>query len=833
MTMRKLLLLLMVITCTKLTAQSVPSPEQFLGYGIGKQFTPHYKIINYFKALAAARPDMIRLEKYGETYEGRELFIAYVSTSGNLQNLETIRQNNLALAGISAGNANAQTGIVWLSYNVHGNEPSSSEAAMQTAYTLLNPQDTRTKQWLQNTVVIIDPCLNPDGRDRYVNWYNAMKGTKYNVDPQSREHSEPWPGGRSNHYNFDLNRDWAWQTQIETQQRLKKYNEWMPQIHVDFHEQGYNEPYYFAPAAEPFHEAITPWQREMQTIIGKNNARYFDQNNWLYFTKERFDLFYPSYGDTYPTYNGAIGMTFEQGGHSRGGLGVVTNDGDTLTLVDRVKHHTTTGLSTIEIASQQNAKMLSEFKKFFDDSRNAQGSEYKTYVLSSNNLSKLKAITDLFTRNGIAYGTLSNKNVKGYNYFNGKEENIVDEGYNIAVSAYQPRGVLARVLLEPKGKLSDSATYDITAWSLPYAFGIKSYGVKEKLDIKTEDLFKPSIKSPTNTYGYVKEWKSVDDAKFLASLLNNGVRVRFAEKQFRVGTKVYEPGSLIVIKTSNQHIDDLEGLMKKITDSLKTSLEAIGSGFVDKGADVGSPDVKVIKAPKVAMFTGEQSASLSAGEIWHLFEQQLNYPISLLNAAEIGRVNLNNYDVVILPDGNFRFLSDKTSSEKLRQFVSSGGKLIAFENSVSQIAALDWGLKLKTDKEKEDATEGYDRLKKYGDRERNDLVNSIPGAIYKTTVDNTHPLAFGYPDYYYTLKQDNTQYDFLKSGWNVGYIKKDNLVSGFVGNKLKQKLNDLLVFGEMNIGSGSVVLFADDPIFRLFWENGKLLVANAVFLVNQ
>ncbi len=353
--MKYILAFLSCICAFSANAQALQTPEQFLGYKVGTHFTPHYKIVNYVRAVAQAKPDMVRIEKYGETNEGRELLLIYITTPENLKNLESIRQTNLAFSGLSnnktAGSTTASPAIVWLSYNVHGNEASSSEASMLTLYSLVDPANTSTKEWLRNTVVIIDPCMNPDGRDRYVNWINSVMGKNYNPDPQSREHNEPWPGGRTNHYNFDLNRDWAWQTQKETRLRMAKYNEWLPQVHVDFHEQGYNQPYYFAPAAEPFHEVITPWQREFQNTIGRNNARYFDQNGWLFFTKERFDLLYPSYGDTYPLYNGAIGMTFEQGG-IRAGLGVTTGAGDVLTLVDRVNHHYTTGLSTIEMASQ-------------------------------------------------------------------------------------------------------------------------------------------------------------------------------------------------------------------------------------------------------------------------------------------------------------------------------------------------------------------------------------------------------------------------------------------------------------------------------------------------
>ncbi|TXI34289.1 MAG: zinc carboxypeptidase, partial [Niabella sp.] len=386
------------------------SPEQFLGYKIGTRYTPHHQIVAYFKHVAE-NSKMVKLQFYGETSEHRPLMVAFVSTEQTISNLENIRTNNLKLAHQSNSTKEASTQtptITWLSYNVHGNEPTSSEAALQTLFALVDPSNSQTKTWLSNSLVVIDPCLNPDGRDRYVNWYNGVVGKYYDTNPISREHVEPWPRGRSNHYNFDLNRDWAWQTQKESQQRVALYNQWLPQVHVDFHEQGYDAPYYFAPAAEPYHDVLTKWQREFQKVIGKNNAKYFDQNHWLYFTKERFDLFYPSYGDTYPLYNGSIGMTYEQGGIN-GGLGVETSEGDTLTLVERVSHHYTTGLSTIEAASQNATQLVQNFKTYFDDAVQGKTGAYKTFVIKNKlgDEDKINRLKNLLEKNKIQYGTSS------------------------------------------------------------------------------------------------------------------------------------------------------------------------------------------------------------------------------------------------------------------------------------------------------------------------------------------------------------------------------------------------------------------------------------------
>lgn len=811
------------------------SPEQFLGYKIGTRYTPHYKIVNYVKAVAQARPDMVKVEKYGETNEGRELLLAYIASPQNLSRLEEIRQNNVSIAGVTKSNAAVENApaIVWLSYNVHGNETSSSEAAMLTLYTMVNPANAKSQEWLKNTVVIIDPCLNPDGRDRYVNWFNSVVGKNMNPDPQAREHNEPWPGGRSNHYNFDLNRDWVWQTQIETQQRVAKYNQWLPQVHVDFHEQGYNSPYYFAPAAEPYHEVITPWQREFQNIIGKNNAKYFDENGWLYFTKERFDLFYPSYGDTYPLYSGGIGMTFEQGGGPRGGLSVVTSAGDTLTLVDRINHHYTTGLSTIEAASQNSQRLISEYKKFFEDSRAGKGNTVKTYVLTSDNASKMNSVAHLLQVNGISYGTVPNTGFNGYSYGTHKEEKSQLKKYNIAISGQQTRSVLARVLLEPQSNLADSNTYDITAWSLPYVYNVDAYTVKENLSLQPFSTIAGTKVIPPSTYGYLIKYNSFNSAKALAQLLKQNIKVRYSEKPITYNQKLYDRGTLILLQKGNP--SSLPTILTDLAANIDVEIEAVASGFMEKGPDFGSADIKAIKAPKVALLTGEQTSSLSAGEVWNLFDQQLNYPITLINAADLNRANLKNYTVLIIPDGNYRNLNDKNIADKLKQFVSGGGNLIALESAVEQMASGDWGIKLKedTNSKKDDDKNTYSALKRYENREKDEISKGIPGAIYKVQLDNSHPLAFGYGDSYYTLKQDTNVYEFLKDGWNVGVLKKDNYVTGFVGNKVKNQLKDGVVFGVTNMGSGSVTFLADNPLFRLFWESGKLLFSNAVFLVGQ
>ena len=818
-------------------SQSLKSPDDFLGYSLGSKYTPHYKIVNYFQQAAAAMPKMMKLEQYGTTIEGRPLLLAFVASEENFIKLEEIQKNNLRLAGMlndKAGDLNAPS-IVWLSYNVHGNETSSSEVAMKTLFELLNTNNTQTKEWLKNTVLIIDPCLNPDGRDRYVNWFTQVVGKNADANLDAREHSEPWPGGRTNHYNFDLNRDWAWQTQIETQGRLKKYNEWMPQIHCDYHEQGINNPYYFAPAAEPFHEVITKWQRDFQTTIGKNNAKYFDANGWLFFTKEVFDLFYPAYGDTYPIYNGAIGMTYEQAGGPRGGAAALKADGDTLTLKDRIAHHFTTSMSTIEMASVNNSRLISEFKKFFDDAKNNGIGEYKTYIVTDNNAGKLRILQNFFDNNGIKYGAVNGAAIKGYNYFTGKEETFAANN-SLAISAYQPKSALIKVLFEPKSKLSDSVTYDITAWSLPYVYGVQAYAVKEKINAGNFATAKTENNISANAYGYLINYNSFNDAKFLATIVNAKIKTRFAEKDFTYNGVAHKKGTLIVLKKGNE--EKMDAFINAVN-KYNASVTSVAGGFMETGFDFGSDKVHFIKKPNVAMLTGKGVSSGAAGEVWHLFEQQLDYPVTLINADEIDGAALKNIDVLILPDGNYKFFNDKDATAEIKQWVHQGGKIIAIENAAAQIAKADWGIKLKKsddDDKKDDKKDDknlYNDLKRFENRERESIADFIPGSIYKLLLDDSHPLAFGYTANYFTLKQNGDLYEFMKDGWNVGVIKKENQVAGFVGNRLKEKIKDGTVIGVQDLGRGSIVYFADDPIFRSFWENGKLMFANAVFLVGQ
>lgn len=817
--MKKTVLFCALLLLIKGLAQELKSPSEFLGYELGTQFTRHHEVVDYYQYLAETVPDRVVLEVYGKTNERRPLLLAYISSAENINNLESIRAEHMKN---TSGQGNPSKAIVWMSYNVHGNESVSTEASMQTTYELL----TVKSDYLDNTVVLVDPCINPDGRDRYVNWYNETKNTPNNVDPNSKEHHEGWLSGRANHYMFDLNRDWAWLTQVESQQRLKVFNKWLPHVHVDFHEQGVDNPYYFAPAAEPFHEVITDFQRDFQKTIGKNHAKYFDAKGWFYFTKEVFDLLYPSYGDTYPTYNGGVGMTYEQGGSGRAGLGIITSIGDTLTLKDRIAHHHTTGLSTVEVASKNAQKLNEEFKKFYTN-RNF---TYKSYVLNGDH-DKIDALTQLLDQHEIEYRSGKQAVVKGFRYQTGKTGSMKTSANSLIIPGDQAKGTLVKVLFEPNAKLSDSVTYDITAWSLPHAYGLDA--VASTTSVAGTDFVRKELSTfdPTqDPYAFLTDWNSMSDARFLAELIKEGIRVRYNYKPFTLDGKNHPRGTLIIAKGDNKNHKNFLQTLQKVAAKHRKNLMPVQTGFVDSGKDFGSGWVQMIDDVKIAVLSGEPTSTLRFGEIWHFFEQQLHYPFAVIDADYMNQVDLSEYDILVLPGGwGYTSFMNSDRLKELKEWVRNGGKLIAMGEAIGAIAG-EKGFGLK---KKEIIKDSSSVMRPFDGSERERIKSAITGAIFKTKVDNTHPLAFGYDETYFTLKLGDQAFDYMSAG-NVVYLEEEQNkpVAGFAGSIAQKTIDKTLVFGVENYGRGNVVYMVDNPLFRGFWENGKLFFANALFMVD-
>ncbi len=834
MSYKKISTFLILLTIAITSFAQLQSPYEFID-GYGSQFTPHHQLIGYFEYIAA-NSDHVKLVPYGKTNGGRPLIIAIVSSPENINNIEKIRHNNLIKTGLEKGVSDAalDRSIVWLSYSVHGNEAGGSESSMLVLHQLSDKSNTEIQTWLKNTIVILDPSLNPDGYARYTNWYRDIAPKDANPIHGTVEHNEPWPKGRFNHYLFDLNRDWAWQTQVESQQRMKIYHRWMPHIHADLHEQFYQNPYYFAPAAEPMHQYISQWQKDFQIEVGKNHAKYFDENGWLYFTHEIFDLFYPSYGDTYPIFNGAVGMTYEQAGHSKAGRGIIIPNSDTLTLADRIAHHTTTSLSTVEVASKNMERIVLNFKDFFDQSSNHARGKYKAYVIKhTNNKDRMKALCQLLDKNEIKYGTaIGSKGVDAFDYNRRADVKLKVENGDLVISATQPMGVLAQVLFDPNSELSDSLTYDITAWALPYAYGLEAYASKQNIKIKEGYDFTmtreqtSTIKHP---YAYICKWQSMADVQFLGALEKQGIKVRVATAPFTIEASSYTRGTIIITRADNRKKSDLDQIIQKIAKKYNRHIDRTTSGFSDNGADMGSDKMKLLNQPKVAVLSGKKTNPSSFGFVWSYFEQDLNYPISIFKTGLMS-IDLDAYNVLIIPEGKFYFSFKER--EKMKSWVQAGGQLIVIGLANREFAGQE-GFDLKKKESDTQEKEEAASLLAYDAHERKALQDANPGAIFKVKLDTSHPLAYGLLKDYFSLKVNTLSYPYLSEEGNVGVLTDDLEIIGFVGHSAKERFQNTLSFGCQKKGSGNIIYLMDDPLFRCFWKNGKFLFSNAVFMVGQ
>jgi hypothetical protein len=478
---------------------------------------------------------------------------------------------------------------------------------------------------------------------------------------------------------------------------------------------------------------------------------------------------------------------------------------------------------------------MREFRKYFAEAAKGSVGSYKTYIIrrQPRDEERIRALCALLDKNGIAYGKGTGQ-ARGLNYHTGREENVSVGANDIVLSNAQPRAALLQVLMEPQPRLVDSLTYDITAWALPYAYGLTAYASKQPLQVSPWQYKDTVSNNPGELYGYILRWQGMYSARAVAALLNKGIRLRVAERKFTVNGQSFEAGSIIIIRNGNEKFGtQLWKLVAAACDAEGIKMNPVTTGFVDEGYDFGSSRVHPMKKVKVGLITGETISPNAAGEIWHFFDRELKYPISLFNVTDFGRINLSELDVLIMPDGGYRFLQDKESASRLQEWIRNGGKLLALESAVGQLARQEWSLL----KEKKDAgadsaskKDPYQALKTFAEREKEQATRYTPGSIYRVDTDSTHPLLYGFPSYYYTLKMDDVVYDYIKEGgWNAGVIKKDNQVAGFVGYRLQKKLKDGLVFGVQQMGRGQVVYLTDNILFRNFWENGKLMMANAVF----
>ncbi|MEZ4828064.1 MAG: M14 family metallopeptidase [Bacteroidia bacterium] len=817
-------------------AADIPSPEAFLGYAPGTRFTFHYQITEYFRTVAAAS-EKVAIVPYGYTWEGRPLLVAVVTSPANHARLPQIKAASVARTGMGKKpeGKSPEIPIVWMSYNIHGDEASGSESAMAMLYHLVSSD---TLPWLDSLVIVIDPCLNPDGRERYVQWQYQSGSFILNLSSQAAEHQEEWPGGRENHYLFDLNRDWCWQVQPESRQRAALFYEWMPQVHVDFHEmKNRKATYFFPPAAKPFHPVITTWQQEFHTIIGKNHGSWFDKNYWRYFSGENYDMFYPSYGDTWPSFQGAMGFTYEQTGGDRAGRAVILPEGDTLTLKDRITKHLVTGISTIETAFRFREKLLEEFKQYFEQNAREPYGEYKTFILKPTlHPERVKQLLLLLDRNHITYGRIASgvTEVEGFSYQENRQTSFTITPEDIVISAYQPNSRLLQVLFEPDPLLEDSLTYDFTAWALPYAYCLEAYAVKTRIKPIPLHAASPDHEQPENShpYAWAVEWHDFHHAAFLSAALQAGYTPTRAMAPFKIGGKQFDRGTLVFERGKHGHETDKN--LAEIAAKTGVNLYPLNGGISEQGPYPGSDQFKTVRRVNAAIVRGPEIQVNSFGELWYYFEQELQYPVTVLDTRFMAKTDLSEFDLLVLPSGNYEAIQ-----EKIQAFVAAGGHVIAIEQTVDLFAqkwqswpstALYQAVEKERQRYSRNFMAGGATAEQYDQLTRQAISNSAPGSIFKVKTDPSHPLAFGIGDRYFVLKQNPVAYPLLEdTGWNAGVFPVSQEVHGFIGSSVKPAIGGSMAWGAEDYESGKITYFPDSPVVRGFWYSGKLLLANAVF----
>jgi hypothetical protein len=834
---------------------SIPSAETFLGYPIGKEFTPHHRIVAYLETLANAS-DCVEIERYGTTYEGRPLILLIVSDPSNLSRREELQEAYARLADprqLSEAQAKELCRdlpvATWLSFNIHGDEASSSEASMALAYRLAADQDPDIRRLLESSVVIIDPCLNPDGRDRYVNWLTGVMGM--NPDPleAAREHHQPWPGGRYNHYLFDLNRDWAWLVQRESRARTRAYLSWRPQVHVDFHEMWAASTYFFFPPERPIHALFPASVAEWGRIFGRGNADAFDARGWRYYTGESFDLYYPGYGDSWPTFHGAIGMTYEQAGHGFAGTALRRAAGDTLTLAQRAEHHYTSALATARTAVEHREARLLDFRRFFEP---GDGSGPSAYLFPpGDDPPRTAELVGLLMSHGAevyrAAEPIRPRELRTYD--NEPVSQSLPEGTYV-VRMDQPLHRFLRAILEPEAALPDTFFYDVSAWSLPLAFGIEAYWSEGNVGGKLDRLVMvPRVRgrlvNPEAKYAYVISWKRNNAARAAAWLQGKKVKIHFATREFSAGDERFPPGSLVLFRSGN--VGQLPDLVRRVAETTGVDVIGVDSGLTDAGPDLGSRRIQPLKTPRVAVVVGSSTSPTSAGACWFLLDRLYGVPHSLVSADNITRSALEDYSVLVFPDdgaGGKRYASslDSSAVEAVREWVEDGGVYVGLGGGAFYAASDGAGLSTvrqaprpdgdpDLSEEEKKAQERARRQETQSERERRRRLEQVPGTIFRVQVDPLHPLGFGYTDHARVLKISDRALELGPPGTNVAWFTPLPKVSGYASPDAVDHLEDSPFLVDERRGRGHVVLYVEDPNFRLFWYGLTKLFLNSLYFL--
>lgn len=802
----------------------IPTPEQFLGYPIGSHHTRHDKIVEYFRKLDALS-DRMTMQVIGKTYENRDQITATFTAPQNHARIEEIRKAHLA--GQVNGNTENLPLVIHLGYNVHGNEPSSSEAAMLTAYYIVASQTPEAEKWMNDMVILMDPVINPDGRDRHTHWANMHKAEPNVADPLDREHTEIWPGGRFNHYWFDLNRDWFLGTFPETRSRIRFFHQWRPYVQTDHHEMGTNATFYFDPGKDASNNPIVP--DYLYKTIYPTYAKYFaaatDKIGSMYYTKESYDKLYPGYGSSYINFYGGAGFLFEQAS-SRGHVQETTTI--PITFAFTIRNQFTASLTTIRASLAEKPQLLKMRKEFYRTSKaQAAASAVKGYVFGeAADITRTKAFLDLLFLHEIEVYPLNAAMSAGGNKF--------ETGSSFYVPTDQDNYMMVRSVFEKDITYIDSSFYDASTWSLVHAYNMPYAELKSSLAKTTRvTSFTATTTAFTKSnYAYVFALTDYNAHKAIHMLQSGGAIVQAAFRPFTIAIagnpKSFGYGSVVLpVNLQNISPDSLYKLVSKASGATGIAMHSVGSGYNAGGIDLGSNYVRTLKKPEVAMIIGSGAAPSEAGEIWHLLDQRLQMPITKIDILNLGRANLSRYNTLIIVSGNYTLL-DKTLTDKIKTWVQNGGTLITLKTGT------EWAIKNGFTKEKlvaTDTAKGTPKRQLYDNATEIEGAKAMGGSIFNVDVDTTHPIGFGLMHKNVSLYRNGLT--FLQPSANpystVAQYTANPLIGGYIHSTTLKKVQNsaaILIGAE---GSGRVILFSDNPNFRGTWYGTNKLFLNALF----
>ena len=796
---------------------NIPTPKEIIGHEVGEWHVTHDKLVQYMYALAKAS-DRVTIENRGETFEGRPILLLTITSEENHSNIDNIINNHKKLTDSNEDiSTKDQPIIVYQGFSIHGNEASGSNASLLLAYYLAASNSDFVKNILNKSVVLLDPSLNPDGLQRFAYWANTNKNINLTSDPNDREYNEIWPGGRTNHYWFDLNRDWLPVQLPESQARIKSFNKWIPNILTDHHEMGTNSSFFFQPGIPTRTHPLTPdLNQKLTKEIAKFHVESLDKIGSLYYSEESFDDFYYGKGSTFPDINGSIGILFEQAS-SRGH--VQDSDNGLLRFPFTIKNQLTTGLSTLKAAASLRLDILDYQKSFYIEAAK-EANKFKNEAIIFGNTK------DSYRTNKLAE-ILERHEIEIYNLDNDvKHKNkIYKKGYAYVVPKNQKKHRLINAMFETRTKFLDSLFYDVSSWTLPLAFNLDyDLNFNGNYSKKVEQLkFNENINIEESNYAYLMEWHEYLSPNALNRLLEKEIIVKVATKKFKLEGEEYDYGTILIPVQNNNHVK-LNKLLNEIAHDFNIKINPVKTGYAE-GPDLGSNNFRRIHKKNVAMLVGDGITAYDAGEIWHLLDTRFEVSLTKLDIRNFNRIDLSKYTTLIVPNSS---ISNKAVTDKINEWVKSGGNLIAYKNSIN------WLKKTKLIQAEELKNEISAKNISFEERSAFFGAQRIGGAIFNTKIDRSHPINFG---------QTNTTMPIFRN--SVIFIEKDKesyknpilytddpLLSGYISEENIELLRSTSPLKINIVGKGKVIYLTDNTNFRAFWYGTNKILMNAIFFSN-